>query len=113
MEDPSGKQAEIFEELTWGEEEGEPIPTNLIAENRNDRGDREIIEGAFPIRETNGDTKIKNISPSTLPHFHGLTSEDPNTFFFGFVVICRIYDYTTNEKNLKLFSSTLKDVAMH
>ena len=54
LEDPLGKQLEIFEELTGGEEEGEPIPTDLIVENRNDRGDRERIEGAFPIRETNG-----------------------------------------------------------
>ena len=54
MEDPLGKQPKIFEEPTGGEEEGEPIPTDLMAENRNDRGDREIIEGAFPIIETNG-----------------------------------------------------------
>ena len=97
MEDPLGKQLDIFEELTGGEEEGEPIPTNLMTENRNDRGDRERIEGAFPIRETNGDTKMKNISPSALPHFQGLTSEDLDTFLFEFVVICRTYDYTTDE----------------
>ena len=34
-----------------------------MAGNQNDRRDREIIESAFPIRETNGDTKMKNISP--------------------------------------------------
>ena len=73
LEDPLGEQQEIFEELIGEEEEEEPIPIDLMAENRNDRGDRERIEGAFPIRETNGDTKIKNISPSTLPHFHGFT----------------------------------------
>ena len=50
--------------------------------------ERERVEGAFPIRETNGDTKIKNIIPSALPHFHGLTTEDPDTFLFEFVVIC-------------------------
>lgn len=58
-----------------------------MAENRNDRGNRERVEGVFPIRETNADTKMKNISPSVLPHFHGLTSEDPDTFLFEFVVI--------------------------
>jgi len=113
LEEPLGDQPEIFEEPTWGEDEGEPIPTDLIAENRNDRGDRERIECAFPIRETNGDTKMKNISPFALPHFHGLTSKDPDTFLFEFDVICRTYDYTTDEQKLKLFPSTLKDATLH
>jgi len=55
---------------------------------------------------------MKNISPSFLPHFHGLTLEDPNTFLFEFVVICRTYDYTNDEKKLKLFPSTLKDATL-
>lgn len=67
------------------------------------------MEGTYLVRETNGDTKMKNISPSTLPHFHGLTTEDPNTFLFEFVVICRIDDYVKHEKKLKLFPSTLMD----
>lgn len=77
LEEPIGEQPHIFEEPIGEEEEGEPIPTEPIVENRNDKGNREKIEGAFPIRETNGDTKMKNISPSALPHFHGLTIEDP------------------------------------
>jgi len=40
LEDPLGEQPKIFEEPTGGEEEGEPILTDLMAENRNDRGDR-------------------------------------------------------------------------
>ena len=83
-----------------------------MAKNGNDRGNRERVQGAVPIRETNGDTKMKNIIPSTLPHFHDLTSEDPNTLLFEFVVISRTYDYTNDEKKLKLFPSTLKDVAL-
>ena len=83
-----------------------------MAKNQDDRGDRERIEGAFPIRETNGDTKMKNISPSSLPQFHGLTTEDPDTFLFGFVVICRTYYYTYDDQNLKLFPSTLKDAGL-
>jgi len=55
---------------------------------------------------------MKNISPSTLPHFHGLTTEDPNTFLFQFVVICRTYGYTDDEKKLKLFPSTLRDATL-
>lgn len=83
-----------------------------MAENRNERGDRESIVGAFPIRETNGDAKMKNISPSALPHSHGLTSEDPDTFLFEFVIICRTYDYTSVDQKLNLFPSTLKDAAL-
>ena len=80
-----------------------------MAENRNGieniNGDENRTEGAFPIRETNGDDKMKNISPSSLPHFHGLTLEDPDTFLFEFVVICRTYDYTSNDQKLNLFPS--------
>ena len=71
------------------------------------------LEGTFPIRETNGDTKMKNISPSALPHFHGLTLEDPDTFLFEFVVICGTYDYTSDDEKLKLLPSTLKDATLH
>lgn len=59
-----------------------------MVENRNDKGNRERVEGDFPIKETNGDTKMKNISPSTLPHLHRWTTEDPDTFLFEFFVIC-------------------------
>ena len=83
-----------------------------MAENRNDRGNRKRVEGPFPNRETNGDTKMKNISPCTLPHFHGLTTEDPDTFLFEFVVICQTYDYTNAEKKLKWFLSNLKDATL-
>ena len=56
---------------------------------------------------------MNNISPSALPHFHGLTTEDPDTFLFEFSVICRTYDYAEDEQKLKLFPSTLKDGALH
>ena len=111
QEEPLGEHPNIFEEPI-GEEEEENIPLEPMAKNRNARGNGERIEGTFPIRKTNGDTKMKNISPSVLPHFHGLTTKDPNTFLFEFVVICRTYDYSEDEKKLKLFPSTLKDVAL-
>jgi len=66
-------------------------------------------EGAFPIRETNRDVRMKNISPSSLLHFHGLTSDDLDTFLFEFVVVYRNYDYTSDDQKLKLFPSTFKD----
>jgi hypothetical protein len=46
----------------------------------------------FPIWETNGETKMKNINLSTLPHSHGLISKDPNTFLFEFPAVCKTYD---------------------
>ena len=107
LEEPIGEPPEVYEDPIT-EEEQETIPLETMAEKRNVRGIGERIEGAFPIRETNGDTKMKNISSSTLPHFHGLTTEDPNTFLFEFVVLCRIYDYAEDEQKLKLFPSTLK-----
>ena len=106
--EPLGEQQDIFEEPT-GEEEG-PIPIEPMAENRNERGNIERVEGAFPIREMNGDTKMKNISPTALPHFHGQTTEDPDTFLFDFAIIYQTYDYTNDEHKLKLFPSILKDV---
>jgi len=45
---------------------------------------------------------------TTPPHFQGLTLEDIDTFLFGFAVVCRSYGYTSDEKNLKLFPSTMK-----
>ena len=92
QEEPLGEQPDIFEEPI-GEEEEENIPLEPMVESINGRGNGERIEGTFPIWETNGDTKMKNISPSALPHFHGLTTEDPDTFLFEFVVICQTYDY--------------------
>ena len=97
LEEPLGEQPDIFEEPIVEEEEGEPTPTKTMAENRNDRGNRERVESSFPIRETNADTKMKNINSYALPQFHGLTSEDPNTFLFEFAIICKTYDYTNVE----------------
>ena len=55
---------------------------------------------------------MKNVSSSALPHFHGLTTEDPDTFLFEFFVLYRTYDYAEDEKKLKLFPSTLKDATL-
>jgi hypothetical protein len=70
-------------------------------------GEEEIFE--FLICESDGEAKMENINPSALTHFHGLVYEYPNTFLFEFSVICRTYEYTTNEQKLKHFPSTLKD----
>jgi len=98
--DPLDEKTYLFEEPTEEEEVEEPIPTEIMVGNQYDRRDRERIESAFPIRETNGDTKMKNISPFALPHFHGLTIEDPDTFLFEFTVIFQTYDSRNDEKKL-------------
>jgi len=61
-----------------------------MAENRmglKTKMELKKIEGTFAIRETNGDAMMKNIRASALPRLHGLTSEDPDTILFEFVVI--------------------------
>lgn len=111
LEEPIGEPPEIYKDPII-EQELENTSSEAIAENRNNRREDERTEGAFPIRETNGNMKMKNISPSALPHFHGLTTEDRDTFLFEFVVFCQTYDYAEDEKKLKLFPSTLKDAAL-
>lgn len=75
-----------------------------MVENRNNE--------IFPIIETNGEAKMKNISPISLPKFYGLTSEDHDTFMFEFFVVFRTYYYASDDQKLKLFPSTLKDAAL-
>ena len=36
----------------------------------------------FPIGDIRGDTSMKPIPLLSVPNFHGLISEDPETFFF-------------------------------
>jgi len=66
----------------------------------------------FHIADEETHTTMKNISPSILPNFYGLRSEDPKTFLFEFEVLCRTYDYVEDSQKLKLFPSTLKRVAL-
>jgi len=55
---------------------------------------------------------MKNIPPSTIPIFHGLTNEDLDAFLFQFEVLCRGYGYCTNSKNLNVFPITLKGTTL-
>lgn len=52
---------------------------------------------------------MKNISPTVLPTFRGLSLEDPDQFLFEFKLLCRTYDYEHDNQKLKLFPSTLKE----
>ena len=109
IEPPIGEGSEYFEDLAREEEEdlvsteGHASPILTMAGTQR----------AFPIREENGETKMKNIIPSSLPHFHRLASKDPNTFMFEFIVVCRTYDYTSDDQKLKVFASTIKDATLH
>ena len=66
----------------------------------------------FPILDEYTTTTMKNISPSILPNFHGVSKEDLETFCFEFEVLCSSYDYLFDYKKLKLFPATLKDKAL-
>ena len=74
------------------------------------RGDPKPI--GFSILDEDTIAKMKNISPSILPNFHGLRSKDPKTFLFEFEVLSSSYDYLLDPQNLKLFPATLKDATL-
>ena len=50
----------------------------------------------FPIRDLGTGAPTKPIPLTTLPSFHGLTTEDLDTFLFEFEIMCRGYDYITD-----------------
>ncbi len=72
-------------------------------------GDVEEDPLRFPIQDIDGSVHMKNIPPSFLPKFHGLRSEDLETFLFEFEILCRAYGYLLNTQKLRLFPATLKD----
>ena len=47
----------------------------------------------FPIKDLGTGTPTRPIHLTTLPSFHGLTSEDTDMFLFEFYIVCRGYDY--------------------
>ena len=82
-----------------GEGEGEILNGENVIFGGGDRGiGRVNVEGGrgirgvessfgFPIVEEEKNNTMKNISPSVLPKFHGLKSEDPETFLFELEVL--------------------------
>jgi hypothetical protein len=56
---------------------------------------------------------MKNIPPSSLPHFSWLRSEDMNAFRFEFGVLFHGYNYSSDFQKINLFPTSLKDVALH
>ena len=74
--------------------------------------DNEEYPLGFPIQDTNINVHMKNIPPYFLPNFHGMRSEDLETFLFEFEIFFRSYGYLLNNKKLRLFPATLEDRAL-
>jgi len=55
---------------------------------------------------------MENIPSYFLPKFHGLRSEDLETFRFEFEIVCTSYGYLLKTQKLRLFLATLKDRAL-
>ena len=74
--------------------------------------DQTKVTFGFPILDLTRDIPMKNIPPSTLPYFHGMTSKYPNSFLFEFDILCHSYNYIRDEQKLKLFPAILNDSAL-
>ena len=55
---------------------------------------------------------MKNINPSILQTFHGMTTENLIAFLFKFDILCRSYNYVDDAQKLKLFPATLKTLSL-
>lgn len=54
------------------------------------------------------EVKMKNIPPSVLQNFYGMSCEDPNSFMFEFDILCRTYGYIDDTHKPRLFPATFK-----
>jgi hypothetical protein len=97
-----------------GDNEEELHREDLVNNEYQVNDENTISTLVFPITNipTRGIAPMKNIPLSTLPNFHGLSTEDPDEFLFEFDILCRSYDYTTTAQKLKLFPTTLKGNAL-
>lgn len=66
----------------------------------------------YPTVNQVANAPMKVIPLQSIPTFHEMIIEDLNAFLFEVDFICRGYDYTTDPQKLKLFPSTLKEVAL-
>ena len=66
----------------------------------------------FPILDLIQNVNMKKIPLSSLPMFYGKSTEDPDTFFFEFDILCQGYNYLHDSQKLKLFPTTLKSVSL-
>jgi hypothetical protein len=91
--------------------ENSPPPYRLLGNMAEEEGNiaNETETFGFPILDIAKDVAMKNIPLSSLPHFRGMSTEDPDSFLFEFDILCRSYNYIDNAQKLKLFPTTLKD----
>jgi hypothetical protein len=91
-----------------------PPPYKLFGDMAEEEGNvaNETYTFGFPILDITRDVSMKNIPLSSLPHFHGMSTENPDSFLFEFDILCRSYNYIDNAQTLKLFPATLKDLAL-
>jgi hypothetical protein len=78
----------------------------------NVNGNEAISTFEFLIGDIPRHVPMKNIPMSALPKFHGMKSEDLDTFLFGFEIMCQSYDYNSKSQKLKLFPTTLMGAAL-
>ena len=89
-----------------------PTPYNVLFGDMVDKernANNEIETFGFPILDITRDAAMKNIPLSSLPHFHGMSIKDPDSFLFEFDILFRSYNYIDSAQKLKLFPTTLKD----
>jgi hypothetical protein len=72
-------------------------------------GNNETKTFGFLILDITRNITMRNIMMSSLPHFHGMSFDDPNSFLFEFDILCKSCNYTDNAKKMKLFLATLRD----
>ena len=80
-------------------------------DNVNDNVEQEVTF-KFPIFDSTIDVTMKKLPPSNLPHFHGMSTENPDSFLFEFDILCRSYNYVNDAQKLKWFPTTLKDSSL-
>ena len=66
----------------------------------------------FPIQDMDISVPMNNIPPYFLPNFHGMRTENSETFLFEFEILFRSYGYLSHTKIMRLFPSTFKDRAL-
>lgn len=85
---------------------------------RNEQEDNNYKETTFgfPILDARAilreEIRMKNIPPSVLPNFYGMSTEDPDEFVFEFDILCKTYGYTDDTHKIRIFPTTLKSTAL-
>ena len=79
---------------------------------KNQASERIPFEFLIQILGATHTNQMKNIPHLTLLNFHGMESEDLDTFMFEFDVLYGSYDYIMDRHKLKLFPARLNNLAL-